>query len=139
MRALLLAALAVTTSACTHHYKIAAGRELPEDRTDHVDGALQGAGIGLLAGASSGVVLGLAAGDDPPCSVGDDWFCPGLSRDAKAVILGASGAVIGAASGAVIGAIVGRTETYEYADGAVPRISATLAPGGASATAAWSF
>ena len=133
-----LAAVATLTSACTHHYKIPAGRDLPDDHTDHVRGALEGAGVGLLAGAATGAVVGFASGDDEPCGA-QDFFCLSFTAREKAVGLGLYGAGIGAVGGLVLGGLIGSRTAYEHEDSVVPRVSAVLAPGQASATASWRF
>ncbi len=135
---LLLASLVLTASACTHHHTIPRGLPLPPTETNHLLGAVQGAGAGLLAGAAVGGVLGYAEGDDPPCGP-EDWICLGFTANEKAAIAGVMGAGYGAIGGLLLGAAIGTTDAYEYEDSLVPHISATIAPGQASATAAWKF
>ncbi len=141
MRSLLaLATLATlsSTAACTHHYQVASGRRLPDAQTDHVRGALEGAGVGLLVGAAGGAVVGYASGDDPPCS-DESWFCLSFSAGEKAEILGVYAGGLGAVSGLVLGGLIGSRSVYEYADGPVPQVSVVATPGHASASATWRF
>ncbi|MCE9577778.1 MAG: hypothetical protein K8W52_31885 [Deltaproteobacteria bacterium] len=138
---LILAALALTASACTHHYKIAAGRPLPAPHTAHGLGAIEGGGLGMLAGAAIGAAAGYSRGDDLPCAPESEPFlaCNSHTAGQKAAIGGILFGGLGAVTGLVVGAAIGSREVYESEDGPVPRISASVTPGGASATAAWSF
>lgn len=135
--AALVLALAVSATACTHTHQVATG-PLPVATVDHAQGALEGAGLGLLAGAATGAAAGLVDGDDPPC--GDaDWFCLRLDAGEKAVILGLAGGSVGAVGGLIVGALVGSRHTYERSPGWVPSVSTSAAPGAARATATWTF
>lgn len=129
-------ALASLTMACTHRHQVRTPGPLPEDEVSHGRGALEGAGLGLLAGAAGGAVVGLASGDDPPCA-DQDLFCLSFSAGDKAAILGLYGAGVGALAGLVIGGLAGSHDVYERDDG--PQLGVSASPGGASATASWSF
>jgi outer membrane lipoprotein SlyB len=137
--ALLLTCLlvaATTTAACTARHRIAPGRPLPQDRTDHVKGALQGTGIGLLAGAAIGGIVGYSAGDDPECS-GEDWFCFSFTAKEKATFGAVYVGLPAAAVGLVAGAIIGQRDVYEYEE--VPVITTTVSGDRVTANASWSF
>jgi hypothetical protein len=86
------------------------------DVTNHLDGAVQGAGWGLLGGIGVGALAGFIAGDDPPCDPNTVTFGCALHYSAgdKALIGGFVGAVIGTLAGSVVGAIVGYKRHYVF-------------------------
>lgn len=133
-----VALLAATAAACTSHHRIAAGHPLPPASTDHLKGALQGAGAGFLAGAAVGAMVGYAHGDDVPCEEREDpIFCISFTAKQKAGIGAVYGALPSAVLGLVIGAAVGSRDVYEHEE--VPRITATVGGGQVTAGASWSF
>lgn len=138
-KAIVIASLAVLAGACTRTHRIATPGPLPENEVDHVRGALQGAGIGVLAGAAAGAAFGYSRGDDA-CGVDDDASCLELFTAKDKAVFGAIGVgAIGALGGLVLGAVVGSRDVYEREEGLVPSVSASVAPGGASASLSWSF
>lgn len=129
-------ALTVASMGCTTRHKLAPGTPLPPDRTNHVVGALQGAGLGLVSGAALGAAVGYADGDDQPCGP-QDFFCLSFSAGDKAVLAGLYGGLAGAAVGLVVGAAVGKRDVYEY--GEVPQLHVTAGAGGGAAAVGWRF
>ena len=140
MRSLQVIALAVAAvgAACTHTHRVARSRPLPEDSVSHLQGAIEGVGLGLLVGATGGAVLGYLAGDDPECGQ-DDPGCSSITADNKARLGALGGSVLFGMSGLVLGALVGSHHRYEYRDDSVPVISASIGAGQASAAASWRF
>jgi hypothetical protein len=141
MRHLVLAAAAlatILTSACTHTHTVHPEAPLPEDETDHLRGALEGAGIGLLSGAALGGIVGYSAGDDEECSNGpESFFCLSFTAKEKAGIGAVYAGVPGAVLGLVLGAVIGSRDVYEYEQ--LPQITTVVTRDQASASVGWSF
>ncbi len=96
-------------------------REVPIDAVgsiqvdiDHVGGAFDGAGLGLLAGVGVGAVLGFALGSDRPLAPGSDCGPCSFTAGQKAVFLGIAGGVVGVGVGLLVGAIVGHRHVVEF-------------------------
>jgi hypothetical protein len=83
----------------------------PDSRSN---GALQGAGLGILIGALTGALIGLASGDDQ-CSGGGFFGCMVKFSAGQKAQMGAIGlGVLGGVSGAIIGAIRGHRDEVEF-------------------------
>jgi len=104
---------------------------------DHARGAWEGLGLGLLAGIGSGIVIGLASGDDhcPPGGFCLFQFSAGDKAILGGIVLGGAGLVLGA----LLGAVAGSRDVYQLDASSMPRISAAIAPGQATAGLTWSF
>lgn len=103
----------------------------------HGRGALEGLALGAASGIAAGVAIGLASGDDH-CN--SDSFCIlQFSAGDKALIGAAVLGSIGLGLGAALGAVIGSRDVYERGSGAVPRMSAIVAPGRAGGALTWSF
>jgi hypothetical protein len=136
--ALAVAVLAASAAACTTHHRLAPDAPLPPDSRDHLKGALQGAGAGLLTGAAVAAIVGYSAGDDVPCEEREDpIFCLSFTAKEKAGIGAVYAALPSAALGLVIGGVIGSRDVYEHEE--VPRVTASVGGGQVTAGASWSF